>query len=143
MKRNTLFATLFAAATFLPTLAFADYYSAPPAGQPTYQQQQVEQPRYRGGNADGRYELRSVQKWIPGSYSQVWVPQTCHERGRHHRRTVCRGGFYDKQWVAGHYETVQDWVWVKYDRPHRRHRHQRDQVSVQLPGFGVTFAGRF
>ncbi len=66
----------------------------------------------------GRYELKLVQKWIPGRYEQVWVPEVCQHRPRRHV-VKCRGGYYDQQWVPGRYETVEEWVWV----PASRHRH--------------------
>lgn len=58
--------------------------------------------------ASGQYQLQSTQRWVPGQPQQVWVPGTC--RGRFHQR--CTPGSY--QWVTGpgHYETVQQWVWV-------------------------------
>lgn len=76
-------------------------------------------------NHHGRYELQTVQRWVPGRYESVWVPESCRFRPRL-GRTVCQGGFYDQRWVPGHYETVQEWVWV----PHRVRR-----------GFTVTVGG--
>jgi hypothetical protein len=61
----------------------------------------------------GRYELRDTQQWVPGRYQQVWVPEQCRFRPRHGYST-CRAGYYDQQWVEGHYETTQQWVWVPY-----------------------------
>ncbi|MBI3182804.1 MAG: hypothetical protein HYZ28_11760 [Myxococcales bacterium] len=64
----------------------------------------------------GRYELRTVLKWVPGYHQQVWVPGSCeykqhqHRRHRHHLR--CSQGRYEQQWVPGRYETAQEWVWV-------------------------------
>lgn len=74
--------------------------------QPTPPQQQ-----------QGRYELRTVQQWVPGRYEQVWVPEQCHYKPRR-GVTKCRGGYYDQRWVEGHYENVEQWVWV----PSRWHR---------------------
>ncbi len=65
----------------------------------------------------GRYELKSVQQWVPGRYEQVWVPQDYNCRPRWGSPN-CTGGYYNQQWVEGHYETVQQWVWV----PERWHR---------------------
>jgi hypothetical protein len=65
----------------------------------------------------GRYELKLVQKWTPGYYQQVWVPEDCRYKPRRHV-TKCKGGYYEQQWVAGRYETVEEWVWVpSYRRP--------------------------
>lgn len=72
-------------------------------------------PAPRPMNSRGRYELQTVQRWTPGRYEQVWVPEQCVERGhRRGRHVKCRGGYYDKQWVPGGYVTVQEWVWVPY-----------------------------
>lgn len=68
-------------------------------------------------NQHGRYELRLVQQWVPGRYEQVWVPEKCKYRPRW-GTVKCRGGYYEQQWVEGHYETAEQWVWV----PARRHR---------------------
>lgn len=58
----------------------------------------------------GRYEWQSVQKWVDGRYEQVTMSPVC--RTNHHGRTHCHGGGTRTQWVPGHYETVQEWVWV-------------------------------
>ncbi|XXF78729.1 hypothetical protein P2318_02935 [Myxococcaceae bacterium GXIMD 01537] len=64
----------------------------------------------------GRYEMQTVQRFVPGRYEQVWVPEQCDYR--HRRRAVrCSGGYYEQQWVPGRYETVQEWVWVPAPRP--------------------------
>jgi hypothetical protein len=62
-------------------------------------------------NEHGRYELKLVQKWIPGRYEQVWVPRECKHKPRRNV-TKCWGGYYEQQWVPGRYETVEEWVWV-------------------------------
>ncbi|MBX7113269.1 MAG: hypothetical protein K1X64_02960 [Myxococcaceae bacterium] len=67
---------------------------------------------------DGRYELRSVQRWVPGRYMQVWVAQACNHY-RHRHGQGCNNGYYQQQWQAGHYETVQEWVFVPYARSPR------------------------
>lgn len=81
--------------------------------------------------ARGRYELQTVNRYVDGRYERVWVPEVCKER--HHRRghvTKCKGGYYDQRWVPGHYEPVQEWVWVSYghdggwrNRPHAASYH--------------------
>jgi hypothetical protein len=68
-------------------------------------------------NQQGRYELRTVQQWVPGRYEQVWVPQQCNYKPRW-GTTKCRGGYYDQRWVEGRYQNVEQWVWV----PSRWHR---------------------
>ncbi|HZN95463.1 MAG TPA: hypothetical protein VFB81_22275 [Myxococcales bacterium] len=77
----------------------------------------------------GRYELRTVQQWVPARYQQVWVPQQCSVRERQRgwwtqTGYVCVPGHYDQRWVAGHYETAQQWVWVRFDHG-RRWGHRR------------------
>lgn len=81
----------------------------------------------------GRYELRTVQNWVPGHHERVWVPEQCHTKYKKHgRRTVCRDGYYDERWVEGYYQDVEQWVWVPaYERPHRRH------------GAGIQVTARF
>jgi hypothetical protein len=76
----------------------------------------------------GRYELQNVQRWVDGQYQQYWVEPRCrtvtrdrdhrhgHGRrwGRERTKTVCTEGYYATRFVPGHYETVQEWVWVPY-----------------------------
>lgn len=65
--------------------------------------------------ARGRYELQTVNRYVDGRYDRVWVPEVCQERYRRRGRvTKCTGGYYEQQWVPGHYEAVQEWVWVSY-----------------------------
>lgn len=75
---------------------------APPPPQP---------PRSRWPSQQGRYELQTVQKWVPGHYEQVWVERDCKYKPRRHE-TRCKGGYYDQRWVEGFYQPVQEWVWV-------------------------------
>src|SRR5262245_32548411 len=54
---------------------------------PTYQQQPgiavgEPCPTDRQGDRSGRYEQRTVQRWVPGQYQQVWVPEQCTTRFR-------------------------------------------------------------
>ena len=86
---------------------------------------------------DGRYELRSVQRWVPGRYTQVWVAQACnHYYGHGRRGRECNNGYYQQQWQAGHYETAQEWVFVPYGRsPH----YGAAQVPPP-PRVGVSFS---
>jgi hypothetical protein len=71
-------------------------------------------------SSDGRYELRPVSRFVPGFEERVWVPEQCFEKRKHHhrRRIDCRGGYYETRVSPGHYEQVQEWVWVAY--PPRR-----------------------
>ena len=77
----------------------------------------------------GRYELRTVQNWVPGHHERVWVPEQCETRyKRHSRRTVCRDGYYDERWVEGYYQQADQWVWVP--APERPHRHHGPAIQV-------------
>ncbi|MBF5046095.1 hypothetical protein FGE12_27015 [Aggregicoccus sp. 17bor-14] len=71
---------------------------------------------------DGRYELRTTQRWVSGYEERVWVPEVCTTEQHHHmRRTTCRDGYYDTRYVDGHYEPAEEWVWVPYPpRPYGR-----------------------
>jgi len=65
--------------------------------------------------ADGRYELRETQKWIPARYEQVTVQQ-CREKrhggwNHHNRRERCYP-VTQTRLVPGYSQTVQEWVWV-------------------------------
>lgn len=62
-------------------------------------------------NQNGRYELRQVQKWVAGHYDQVWVGQDCSDQSRRYIKK-CEPGHYEQRWVPGHYEQVEEWVWV-------------------------------
>ncbi len=63
----------------------------------------------------GRYETRTVSRWVEGHYEKVWVPEVCREKHRRHSRvTKCTGGYYEQQWVEGYYQQVQEQVWVPY-----------------------------
>lgn len=66
-------------------------------------------------NRNGRYELQTVKKWVAGRYEQVWVPQDCSDRSRRYIMK-CQEGRYEQRWVPGHYEKVQEWVWVPTPR---------------------------
>ena len=124
--KNQLFALVLALAALAPAAARADddddfdfdgrdvyahrhrhsehcRHGATPPGQP----QQA-----------GRYELRTVQKWVEGSYQQTWVPRTCRARPFRHR-VVCTGGHYEQQLQPGHYENVEEWVWVPSPQPYQ------------------------
>lgn len=74
----------------------------------------------------GRYEQRPVQRWVEGSWQQVYVAERCtvtngrRHHGRGHgqwQRTTCSPARWDNRWVPGHYETVTETVWVPYVAP--------------------------
>lgn len=77
------------------------------------------QPQQQGG----RYELQTVQTWVPGQVTQVWVEGRCvtKRHGRHGRfeHTRCLPGRYENVTTPGHYEAQQQWVWVAYTPPVR------------------------
>lgn len=79
----------------------------PPPAQPP--------PPSRGPRQQGRYELQTIQKWVPGHYEQVWVERDCKYKPRQHE-TRCKGGYYDQRWVEGYYQPVREWVWVPAHR---------------------------
>lgn len=74
-------------------------------------------PRYGHptSNRSGRYELQMVTKWVAGRYEQVWVAEDCSDRSRRYIMK-CQEGHYEQRWVPGHYEKVQEWVWVPAPR---------------------------
>lgn len=95
---------------------------------------------------NGRYELQSVQKWVPGSYQNVWVPHQCS--GSHFGRR-CHGGYYTQQWQQGYYTTVQEWVFVPQVRSYPRFGVSAVEypaavtVSASTPYVGVHFSSGF
>jgi hypothetical protein len=101
--------------------------------QQPYQQQPgvaVGEPRPDGRfERNGHYELRTVQRWVPGQYQQVWVPEQCNTRFRQRgwyraAANVCIPGHYDQQWTPAHYESTQQQVWVPFGYRHH-HRWER------------------
>jgi hypothetical protein len=114
--KQSLLALAASASLIAPTAAFADHdddrarwtehrhsgscrHSPMPAPPP-------------GSVHSGRYEIRTVQKWVEGRSVREWVPESCvHKR---HGRVKCRGGYYVDRWLPGHYEQVEKWVWVPY-----------------------------
>ncbi|RKG97471.1 hypothetical protein D7V97_34305 [Corallococcus sp. CA053C] len=71
-------------------------------------------PMPRPVDSRGRYELQTVEHWVPARYEQVWVPEQCVSRGRHGRHVRCTPGYYDQRYVAGGYQAVTEWVWIPY-----------------------------
>ena len=69
----------------------------------------------------GGYELQTRSQWVPGGTTQVWVPGFCH-RPPFSPIQVCAQGHYETRALPGHYEQVQEWVWVPHGgRFHGRH----------------------
>lgn len=68
-------------------------------------------PRSSWPRQEGRYELETVRKWVPGHYERVWVERDCRYKPRR-GETKCKGGYYDERWVEGYYQSTQEWVWV-------------------------------
>lgn len=102
----------------LPSLAFADHESRPGWVGRVGVSLHVHFPGCEhqatpGGvpSTPGRYELQTVERWVPGYYTSNWIPGVCHT-SRHGRLKHCRSGRYERRWVPGHVEASQEWVWV-------------------------------
>ncbi len=135
MLRHGLFTLALSALLLAPVAARADdwgRHDASPVGQPGQQLHTggryhpapppppAPPPRSHRPRQSGRYELQTVQKFVPGHYEQVWVEQNCRYRPRRHV-TKCEGGHYEQRWVEGYYQSVQEWVWVpSYRGPYGR-----------------------
>jgi hypothetical protein len=65
----------------------------------------------RSHRGHGQYELQNVQRWVQGGSTQIWVNGFCH-RPPFSPVQVCTQGHYETRVLPGHYETVQQWVWV-------------------------------
>ena len=135
---GTLVAVLLAAA---PALAQHPASPVPPPGVAVQGCDVHNPPAARPG---GRYELRTVQKWVEGRYEQVWVAPVCKQKHRRHFTVQrCRDGYYRQEWREGYYAQVQEWVWVPVE--HRRHEHgwrRADaRVDVQVDPFAVSWGG--
>lgn len=122
--KTTLVAAIVAVGSILPGAAFAQSFGvsvnlppvefhahnadcrhgdvppAPPSGVPAQ---------------TGRYELQTVQTWVPGRYEQVVIPGQCftNQKG-HHAKTACSPDRVENRWVEGYYQTTQQYVWVDY-----------------------------
>jgi hypothetical protein len=89
----------------------------------------------------GRYEWQTVQRWVEPRWESV-VTRNCHGGGHHRwRGRGCRDAVQN-QFVPGHYEAQQQWVWVSAapDRDHYgRHygTHRPPAPERQYGGFGV------
>ena len=123
--------------SMVPLAARADDYGQQYSqyAQPTYAQPQYQQPGIavgepapidRRGDRTGRYELRTVQRFVQGQYQQTWVPEQCslreRQRGWYRQAAqVCVPAHYEQRWMPGHYESAQQWVWVPFEgRGHGR-----------------------
>ncbi|RKG92400.1 hypothetical protein D7V88_06265 [Corallococcus terminator] len=71
-------------------------------------------PMPRPVDSRGRYELQTVERWVPARYEQVWVPEQCVSRGRRGRQVRCTPGYYDQRLIPANYQAVTEWVWVPY-----------------------------
>lgn len=124
--KNTLFGLTLAALTLAPALARADDWNRRGgdrdewAGRGHRHDANCRHDASPGfaAPARGHYETRTTQRWVDAAYQQIWVEQTCRARPFH--RVVCFAGYYQQQLVPGHYENVQEQVWVAdFDRPDR------------------------
>lgn len=82
------------------------------------------------GDRGGRYEQRVIQRWVPGQYQQVWVPEQCSTQYGHRgwyraAANVCIPAHYAQQWTPGHSESTQQWVWVPFGFHGRHHGWER------------------
>ncbi|MCY1082402.1 hypothetical protein [Archangium lansingense] len=134
MLRHGLFTLALSAMFLAPVAARADdswgRHDASPVGQASHGGQHIhtggcyhpaptpppaQPPRSNWPRQSGRYELQTVREFVPGRYEQVWVEQNCRYRPRRNV-TKCEGGHYEQRWVAGYYQSVQEWVWVPVHR---------------------------
>jgi hypothetical protein len=114
MALKTGLSLLALGALFLGSAASAAPQAAQHAASPAPQTQNLRAHRPQPAppaHQQGRYELQSVKTWVPGYTEKVWVRRECQPLPRH-RGERCEGGYYQQRQVPGHYETVQEWVWV-------------------------------
>ena len=96
--------------------------------------------------ADGRYEQRSSQRWIPARYEQVTVQQ-CVEHHRHggwkqnRSETQCFP-VTQTRLVPGYYQTVQEWVFVPYPPPPQQYSQYPGHRPPMFGQVGFTFGTR-
>ncbi len=124
MKTN-LIALAFASVSLTSFAAFAQAPCHGHDGTPEFSNQ--DEP----SRADGRYELQDTQQWVPSRYEQVTVQQCREARhgrwNRHWNNTVCFP-VTESRLVPGHYESVQEWVFVSYPQ-----REQYSSIPSQRP----------
>ncbi|SET57510.1 hypothetical protein [Stigmatella erecta] len=114
MALKTGLSLLALGALFLGSAAHAAPQASQHAASPATQSQHLRGRRPQPAppaNAQGRYELKSVKQWVPGYTEKVWVQRECRH-SQHRRGERCEGGYYQQRQVPGHYETVEEWVWV-------------------------------
>ncbi|MBK7864972.1 MAG: hypothetical protein IPJ65_41515 [Archangiaceae bacterium] len=73
---------------------------------PTFRQGEL-----RSHRGPGAYQLQTTQRWVQGGTQQYWVNGFCH-RPPFSPVRVCTAGHYETRQLPGHYENVQQWVWV-------------------------------
>lgn len=100
--------------------AFAQWHPAGAPLQPPARQQ-----------AQGRWELRTVNHWVPATEQTVWVPGYCAPGHRHHQHRRCVPGYSERRVTPGYTQARQEWVWVAAPPyPHR---------PMHRPAVAVTF----
>lgn len=82
----------------------------------------------------GHYEMRPTQVYVAGRF----IDQPVEQCRRHGWRQVCFTRI-ERQWVAGHYETQQNWVWVAN---FGRHHHEGFGAHVDFRGGNVNVWAR-
>ncbi len=136
---NTLLGIAVAAVVFGAQVASAQDCGPQPSYAPAGQNFQ-----------SGRYELQTVQQWVPGGQQQVWVEGTCQQgggRGRWGRgggrqwQQRCTQGSYRTVYTAGHYETRQTWVWVAHQYAPPPPRQYNPYQNSYGPRGGVRVRG--
>jgi hypothetical protein len=148
LKKTLLPVALFA--VLAPLAAFAEH-DATPNYDANYDanydvqgvNRPVERPMPPTHSGQGRYELRTMQRWVEGQWQQVWVPEQCVTRQRGWKTRVrCQPGYYDSRWTPGHYVTAQQWVWIPYNHPPAPYpqRYGRDYRRYDRPGHHAPVA---
>ena len=142
----TLASAAFAVSALVPSVALADgphigvSVNLPPMGVHVHSSachhdhdELPPQPPNGVPQQTGRYELQTVNQWVPGRYEQVFVQGQCFTKYKKHRtKTVCTDGYYENRWVEGRYQQVQQWVWVdhrNYSRPQSQYAFGRHPAT--------------
>jgi hypothetical protein len=123
MTLKTQFVSLsMLAAVLLPAAAYADHRVTPANVSVGVEINAPPRPAGRPQNP-GRYELRTVSRWVPGRWEEQWVPGVCRQK-RH--KVKCSSGYMERRWVPGYEEKRQDWVWV----PAHEHRASGPNIRI-------------